>query len=94
MQSFQEMESKTNPYVVSTDIEKIESYSKTLTSSTPIINYLNFVEFKIKSNFLMSSTKVGDIVSLNGQICRVMSLNYNIWQTNIYCDAELEAYYE
>lgn len=85
---------KTNPYVVSTDIEKVETYDTTLVcDSTPIINNLNFVEYQIKSNFLMSSTQVGDIVSLNGQTCRVMSLDYDISQTNIYCNAELEAYY-
>lgn len=88
------IESKNNPYVVTTDIEKIESYTTTLTTTTPIIDNLNFVEYEIKSKFLMGETKVGDIVSLNGQTCRVTQLNYNIWQTNIYCDAELEAYYE
>ena len=86
--------SKTNPYVVSTDIEKLESYDTTLTCSTPIINNLQFVQYKIKSKFKMSTTKVGDLVSLNGQTCRVMQLNYDAGQTEIWCDAELEAYYE
>ena len=86
--------SKTNPYVVSTDIEKLESYDTTLTCSTPIINNLQFVQYKIKSKFKMSTTKVGDLVSLNGQTCRVMQLNYDAGQTESWCDAELEAYYE
>ena len=86
--------SKTNPYVVSTDIEKLESYDTTLTCSTPIINSLQFVQYKIKSKFMMRDTHVGDLVSLNGQTCRVMQLNYDAGQTVIWCDAELEAYYE
>lgn len=84
---------KINPYVVSTDVEKIENYETTLTSSADLINNLQFIRYKIKSNFLMSDTKVGDIVALNGQEARVVTLSYNLWQTNIYCDAELEVYY-
>lgn len=86
--------SKTNPYVVTTDVEKLENYETTLTCSTPVINNLRFVQYKIKSVFMMRNTKVGDLVNLNGQIARVMSLNYDAGQTVIYCQAELEAYYE
>lgn len=85
---------KQNPFVVSTDMEKIVNYSTTLTSNVDLINSLQFVRYKIKSNFLMSDTKVGDIVMLNGMKARVVTLNYDLWQTNIYCDAELEVYYE
>ena len=84
---------KQNPYVVSTDIEKVVNYSTTLTSNVDLINSLQFIRYKIKSNFLMSDTKVGDIVTLNGMEARVVELNYDLWQTNIYCDAELEVYY-
>lgn len=84
---------KDNPYVVSTDIEKLESYESTLTCATPVINNLNFVQYKIKSRFLMRDTKVGDLVNLNGMTCRVMSLSYDCRQTAIVCNAELEAYY-
>lgn len=86
--------SKTNPYVVTTDVEKLQSYESTLTCDTPIINNLNFIQYKIKSVFMMRDTKVGDLVNLNGQKCRVMSLSYDAGQTTIYCQAELEAYYE
>lgn len=86
--------SKTNPYVVTTDVEKIETYESTLVCDTPIINNLNFIQYKIKSVFMMRDTKVGDLVNLNGQVCRVMSLSYDAGQTVIYCQAELEAYYE
>ena len=86
--------SKTNPYTVTTDIEKIETYTTTLTcDNEDILDNLNFVEYKIKSRFEMGDIKVGDLVSLNGQTCRVMQINYDIAQTNIVCDAELEAYY-
>lgn len=86
--------SKTNAYVVTTDISKVETYETTLTCNSSIIDSLNFIQYKIKSNFVMGDTQVGDIVILNGQKARVTSLNYDISQTNIYCDAELEAYYE
>ena len=87
-------ESKTNSYTVSTDIEKIETYETTLSCSDAIINNLTFVEFKIQSKFLMQTVGVGDLISLNGKTCRVLTLSYNLAQTNIYCTAELEAYYE
>lgn len=86
-------ESKTNSFTVSTDIEKIETYSTTLVCSDAIINNLTFVEFKIQSKFLMQNISVGDLISLNGTTCRVLKLNYDLAQTNIYCTAELEAYY-
>ena len=86
---------KYNPYVVTTDIPKVESYETTLVcDGENALDNLNFVQYKIKSNFLMENTKVGDLITLNGQKCRVMMLNYNIWQQNIYANAELEAYYE
>lgn len=86
--------SKTNPYVVTTDVEKLEAYQTTLTCDTPVINNLQFVQYKIKSKFMMRNTKVGDLVNLNGQVARVMSLSYDAGQTVIWCNAELEAYYE
>lgn len=89
-----ENRTKTNPYVVTTDIEKIENFETTLICSDDILPKLQFVRYKIKSKFLMGSTKVGDIVTLNGQKARVVALDYDLWQTNIYANAELEAYYE
>lgn len=86
---------KLNSFAVSTDIEKVETYNTTLTcNSINILDYLNFVEFKIKSSFLMDTTQVGDLITLDDQNCRVLSLSYDLKQTNIYADAELEAYYE
>lgn len=88
-------QSKTNSYAVATDIEKIESYETTLTcDDINIMDALSFVEFSIKSKFKMDTTKVGDLISLNGETCRVLSLDYKLDQTEIYADAELEAYYE
>lgn len=94
--SYQEIikeESKLNPYTVTTDIEKIETYETTLSCNDAILPKLSFVQFKIKSTFLMGEIKVGDLISLNGQICRVLTLDYDLAQTEIYCTAELEAYY-
>lgn len=87
------LEKKTNPYVVSTDIEKIETYDTTLTCDTPILDNLKFVQYNIKSKFMMRATTVGSPVIIDGKTCRVMKLNYNCGQTAIWCDAELEAYY-
>lgn len=88
-------EIKQNQYAVSTDIEKQETYETTLTcNDINIMDYLNFVEFNIKSKFKMASTVVGDLVNLNGEVCRVLSLDYNLKQSEMYVDAELEAYYE
>lgn len=87
-------QSKSNQYAVTTDVEKLESYETTLTcSNIDVMDYLLFEEFKIKSKFLMSSTKVGDLVSLDGKTCRVLCLDYDLKQTQIYANAELEAYY-
>lgn len=87
--------SKTNSFTVSTDIEKIDDYNTTLIcNDVSTIDALNFVEYKIKSIFKMGTVKVGDLISLNGQTCRVMQLSYDLKQTNIYANAELEAYYE
>ena len=86
--------SKTNPYTVSTDIEKVESMNTTIVSNNQtLLNSYKFIQFKIKSTFKLSAERVGDIVDLNGQQARITSLSYNLAQTNIYVDAELEAYY-
>jgi len=88
-------QSKSNPYAVSSDLEKVETYEKTLTcNEINILDALSFVEFKIKSTFEMGDVKVGDLITLNDKDCRVMSLDYTLAQTNIYAQAELEAYYE
>lgn len=87
-------ESKINNFTVSTDIEKIETYDTTLSCNDTIIDNLTFVEYKVQSKFLMQNIAVGDLISLNGMTCRVLTLNYDLAQTNIYCTAELEAYYE
>lgn len=94
-EKYKTTEEKTNSFTVSTDIEKIDNYDTTLTcNSINLIDYLNFVEFKIKSSFKMGTTKVGDIVDLNGETARVMELNYDLTQAEIYATADLEAYYE
>lgn len=84
----------TNPYVSNLDIENVKETAITLfCDNEDIINNFKFIEYKIKSKFLMQNERVGDLVNLNGQICRITSLSYDLAQTNIYADAELEAYY-
>lgn len=86
---------KTNPNTISTDIDNVESYTTTIICSTiDILDSLSFVEYSIKSKFKMGSVKIGDLITLNGQTCRVLSLSYDLKQSEMYCDAELEAYYE
>lgn len=87
-------ETKTNPHTVTTDLEKIDTYTTTLTcDGESILNNMQFVEYKIKARLKMDNIQVGDLISLNGQTCRVTMLNYNVGQTDIYCQAQLEAYY-
>ncbi len=88
-------QSKDNPYAVSSDLEKVETFETSLTcNEIDILDELEFIEFKIKSTFMMEDIKVGDLITLNGKECRVMTLEYTLEQTNIYAVAELEAYYE
>ena len=89
-----ELRVKENPFVVSTDLENIDKYTATLTcNNIDILDKLNFVEFTIRSVFKMENTKIGDLISLNGEVARVMQLSYDLKQTNIYAEAELEKYY-
>lgn len=94
-EKYTKIETKSNPYTVTTDVPKIEKYTTTLTcDDINIMDKLEFVDLKIKSKFKMGDIKVGDEVYLNGQKCRVMTLSYDLGQTEIYANAELEAYYE
>lgn len=84
--------SKSNPNTVTTDLEKIESVESTLTCDTEaLLSAYEFIQFKIKASFKMLTEKVGDIVNLNGQQARILSLSYNL--SNLYATAEMEAYY-
>lgn len=86
---------KQNNVVVSTDIQKVQTFDTTLDcDNEALINYLPFVEYKIKARFLMKNSKVGDLVSIDGHTARIKRLTYDLKQSNIYCNAELEAYYE
>ena len=85
---------KQNPYVVSTDIEKVVQYDTSLVWDTAqILDDISFVEFQVASVFEMGTIQVGDLISLNGMTCRVLELTYDISQPTIYAQAKLEAYY-
>ena len=85
---------KTNEYTVSTDIENIKTYETTLTcNDINIMDKLKFVEFTIKARFMMDNTKVGDNIVLDHHTCRVSQLSYDLKQTEICTEAELEKYY-
>ena len=86
---------KANSFAIATDIEKEQIFNTTIVSDIQtMLNNLHFVDYKIKSKFKMGTVRVGDMISLNGTTCRVTRLSYDITQTNIYCQAEMEAYYE
>lgn len=86
---------KSNNYAVASDIQKEQTFNTTIVSDvTTMLNNLHFVDYKIKSKFKMGTIKVGEMISLDGVICRAIKLSYNLVQTDIYCEAELEAYYE
>lgn len=93
-EQYKNVKEKTNEYTVSTDIENVQVYDTTLTcNSIDIMDYLKFVEYTIKSKFKMENAKVGDLVNLDHKTCRISQLSYNLQQTDIYADAELEKYY-
>lgn len=93
-QEYTKLQEKTNEYTVSTDIENVQTYSTTLTcNNINILDHLKFVEYTIKSKFKMDNVKVGDLVVLNHKTCRISQLSYDLKQTNIYADGELEKYY-
>jgi len=86
---------KLNNYVVSTDIANVQEYETSLIcNEINIINNLHFVEYYLKVVFKMGETKVGDNICLDDMTCRVCQLSYSLQQTEIYAEAELEAYYE
>lgn len=87
---------KINQYTSSTDIIRREVYSSTLRLSNinTKLNNMKFVKYEIESVFKMDDVKVGDIVMLDGEKCRIKELSYDVTQTNIYSKAKCEVYYE
>lgn len=96
--AYEEVESqytKANNYAVASDIEKEQVFNTTIISDvSTMLNSLHFVDYKIKSRFKMGTVRVGDMIIHNGVLCRVIKLSYDITQKEIYCQGELEAYYE
>lgn len=86
---------KANNYAVASDIEKQQRFNTTIvTNITDMLNGLHFVDSKIKSKHRMGDVRVGEMVNLYGTVCRVTKLSYDVTQAEIYCSAEMEAYYE
>ena len=85
--------SKSNPAVATTDLQKVETHETTLNcNSIELLNSLKFVKSNIDVTFNMTAEKVGDLVSVNGITCRIISLNYDAKQTNIYASSKMEVY--
>ena len=57
------------------------------------MDFLKFVEYTIKCKFKMDTVKVGDLVAINKKTCRVSQLSYDLSQTVIYAQADMEKYY-
>ena len=93
-EQYTKIKTKTNDRAVSTDIENIQKYETTLTCNTfDILDKLKFTEYTVQSKFKMDNTKVGDLVNIDHMTCRVSQLSYDLKQTNIYADAQLERFY-
>ena len=93
-QIYKKLQEKDNEYTVSTDIENVKKYTTTLTcNNINIMDYLKFVEYTIKCKFKMDTVKVGDLVAINKKTCRVSQLSYDLSQTVIYAQADMEKYY-
>ncbi len=85
--------SKTNSAVATTDLQKVETHETTLNwNATELLNSLNFTKSNIDVNFNMITEKVGDLVNLNGVICRIKTISYDARQTNIYATSNMEVY--
>ena len=93
-QIYKKLQEKDNEYTVSTDIENVKKYTTTLTcNNINIMDFLKFVEYTIKCKFKMDTVKVGDLVAINKKTCRVSQLSYDLSQTVIYAQADMEKYY-
>lgn len=93
-ETYSKLYEKTNEYTVSTDIDNIQQYHTTLKcNQINILDKLKFVEYTVKSHYKMDNTKVGDLVVIDGMTCRVSQLNYDLKQTEIYAEAQMEKYY-
>ena len=93
-ETYSNIREKLNNYTVSTDIENVKRYNTTLTCNDfDILDKLNFVEYTIKSKFKMEDAKVGDLVNLDHKTCRISQLSYDLKQSNIYAEAQLEKFY-
>lgn len=93
-QNFTKLQEKDNEYTVSTDVENVKKYTTTLTcNDINIMDYLKFVEFTIKCKFRMDNVKVGDLVLINHKTCRISQLSYDLKQTIIYVQADMEKYF-
>lgn len=85
--------SKTNSNFATTDLQKVETHETTLNwNATELLNTLNFVKANMDVNFNMTAEKVGDLINVNGTICRIISLTYNAEQNNIYATSKMEVY--
>lgn len=85
--------SKINPNFATTDLQKVETHETTLHwNASELLNTLNFVKSNMDVNFNMTTEKVGDLINVNGTICRIVSLTYNAEQNNIYATSKMEVY--
>ena len=85
--------SKNNQNTATTDLSKIETHETTLICNpTELLEVLNFVKANMEVNFNITTEKVGDLVSINGIICRIKTLSYDAKQTNIYANSIMEVY--
>ena len=87
--------SKRNIFAANSDQENtIEIETSLICDGENILDNYSFIKSRIIATFKLENEMVGDLVAINGKKCRILSLNYDLCQNNIYAKAELEEYYE
>ncbi|MBQ8298668.1 MAG: hypothetical protein IJX99_02190 [Clostridia bacterium] len=84
---------KTNSATSTTDLEKVETHETTLNcNSNELLDSLKFVKSNVDITFRMITEKVGDLIDINGTVCRIKSLSFSAEQKNIYASSKMEVY--
>ena len=85
--------SKTNSLAVSTTLEKVDSFDTTLNwNASSLLTSLKFIKSKITAQVLLQNEKVGDMITINGILARIMSLDFSLYQDKLKAKLEAEVY--
>lgn len=85
--------SKTNSQAVSTTLERIDTFDTTLNwNASSLLTSLKFIKSKITAQVLLQNEKVGDMITINGILARIMSLDFSLYQDKLKAKLEAEVY--